>query len=299
MKVFKLTGLFLAIWLCFAFAEEEAVKALYPKQDVDGPVSYLDSRSASPQLFKQMADDGWQRYVRLSKHDGNLVETGWVNQGQLADGYISGPSWPMRWPKGSGVEYGYAFVFFVGAEVRDANGDLIHIFSDRFHRSNLEQSPDKSHWWDFKPLPGYFNDHHLSSSDYLIGGINEDVGEDGYPGTNDFGEGDGELQLAEDFNRNGVLDESMVNVAEWAAMSHLRETWPTWWPAQSYAGDDRAIGEQRPGPAAGRWNGEYGYYIRSDQESYYLMDDHENDEFEYFPFVLPGTDLPDDRPWPE
>ncbi len=53
------------------------------------------------------------------------------------------------------------------------------------------------------------------------------------------------------------------------------------------------------GPAAGKWNGEYGYYVRADQESYYVMDDHENDEFAYYPENLPGSDQPDTRPWPD
>jgi len=288
------------IWIGSLPAEGPEIRAKYQKTDENSVSRWTSSRSYSPELFKRSQEIlGWQQYVRLSKHDGNLVSTGWVNQGQLADGYISGPNWPMIWPKGSGVEYGYAFVFFVAGEVVDVHGNTIHICSDRFHRSNIEQSPDKTHWYDFKPLPKYFNNHHIGSSEWDISGISEDVGIDGYPNTNDFGEGDGELQMAEDFNRNGVLDLSLINVAEWAAMSHLRETWPEWWPPQSYNGDDRGVNEERPGPAAGRWNGEYGYYVRSSQESYYLMDDHENDEFEYYPFNLPGSDEPDTRPWPD
>ena len=248
-------ALFVPIILLFSWVvkitpEEDKVKKKYRNND-----GSQNSRT-SISLLKNMGEDidGWQQYVRLSKHDGNLVESGWVNQGQLADGYISGPSWPMIWPKGSGTEYGYVFDFFVAAEVKDINNNIIHICSDRFHRSDAEQSPDKTHWFDFKPLPKYYNNHHLGSIDWDIGGISEDVGLDGVPNTNDMGEGDGELQLAEDFNRNGVLDISMINVAEWAAMSHLQETWPEWWAPQSYEGDDRAFGEERPGPAAGRWN---------------------------------------------
>ncbi|RLG89360.1 MAG: hypothetical protein DRO16_04105, partial [Thermoprotei archaeon] len=294
-KTIFLTIILLFSWVVNIKPEEDKIKKKYKTNNV-----FENSRTAIS-LFKNMDEDnfGWQKYVRLSKHDGNLVESGWVNQGQLADGYISGASWPMIWPKGSGIEYGYVFNFFVAAEVTDENGNLIHIVSDRFHRGNLEQSPDKSHWFDFKPLPKFFNNHHLGLNEWDIGGISEDVGLDGIPNTNDQGEGDGELQLAEDFNRNGVLDLSLINVSEWAAMSHLRETWPEWWPAQSYEGDDRPIGDERPGPAAGKWNGAYGYYVRADQESYYLMDDHENDEFAYYPFNLPGTSEPDTRPWPD
>ena len=281
-------------------AQDPVTKADYSKKNVEENLSWLSSRNYSPNLLKSALEtQGWRKYVRLSKHDGNLVETGWVNQGQLSDGYIDGPNWNMVWPKGSGIEYGYVFTFFVAGEVKDVNDNIIHIISDRFHRGDIEQSPDKSHWYDFKPFPKYFNNHHSGSSEWDIGGLSEDIGVDGFPNTNDFGEGDGELQPAEDFNSNGVLDLSLINVSEWAAMSHLRETWPQWWPPQSYNGDDRAIGEERPGPAAGRWNGQYGYYARADQESYYLVDDHENDEFQYYPFNLPGTDEPDTRPWPE
>ena len=294
-KTIFLTIVLLFSWVVNITPEEDKIKKKYKTTNISG-----NSRT-SISLLKKMDDDefGWQKYVRLSKHDGNLVETGWVNQGQLADGYISGANWPMIWPKGSGVEYGYVFNFFVAAEVTDINNNIIHIVSDRFHRGDIEQSPDKSHWYDFKPLPKYFNNHHLGLSEWDIGGISEDVGIDGVPNTNDEGEGDGVLQVAEDFNRNGVLDLSLINVSEWAAMSHLQETWPEWWPPQSYEGDDRGYDEERPGPAAGRWNGEYGYYIRADQESYYVMDDHENDEFEYYPFNLPGTGEPDMRPWPD
>jgi len=270
-------GLIWLVPLSFLFAEEKAVKDNYRKIES----AWLNSdQGFLASLKKSLADEqGWARYVRLSRHNGNLIETGWVNQAQLADGYIDGPSWPMTWPRGSqATEYGYVFNFFVAGEVVDVNGNTIHIVSDRFHRSSNEQSADKTHWYDFKPLPGYFNEHHMNSDDWYVGGIGEDVGPDGFPNTNDEGEGNGVLDSGEDLNKNGILDDEIINVSEFAAMSHMPETWPTWWPPQSYQGDDRAIGEQRPGPAAGRWNGEYGYYIRADQESYYLCDDHENDD---------------------
>ncbi len=298
--------LMLLLFIGFSFAENEEVKGQYTKTDNSVGSAWVNSRADNLSLFKTGAESrGWQKYVRLSKHDGNLVESGWVNQGQLADGYayIDGPSFPMIWPKGSGVSYGYVFVFFVEGEVKDPYGNTIHICSDRFHRHNIEQSPDKTHWYDFKPLPKFFNNHHLGGSEWDIGGVSEDVGVDGIPNTHDFGEGDGELQIAEDFNRNGLLDLSLINVYEWAAMSNLRETWPEYWPAQTYPGDDRPVGSDRPGRRAGRWNGEYGAYVRADQESFYHMDDHENDEFEYYPFMMidttTGDYVPDTRPWPD
>ena len=67
-----------------------------------------------------------------------------------------------------------------------------------------------------------------------------------------------------------------ANVHNYPAMSHLAETWPASWP------------HDYPGPAGsrdGRWNGEFGSFVRADQESYYVMDDRNNDEFDYYPFV--------------
>jgi hypothetical protein len=269
--------------------------------DVSG-LSYLSSKTNSPSLQKQLAAaKGWSKYIRFSKHDGNLVEAGFVNQGQLSDGYFSGGFWGMTWPKGSNRRsYGYTFVFFVAGETKDARGNTIHIVSDRYARSPGEISPDYSHAYYFMPVPRYFNNHHPNSTDWDMGGISEDVGMDGLPGTKDEGEGDGILQSNEDFNSNGILDLSMINESEWVAMSHRRETWPADWPPASYNGDTRGPDDiYSLGPCHGRWNGEYGYYVRSDQESYYVMDDHENDEFEYYPENLPGTDQPDMRPWPD
>ncbi len=243
---------------------------------------------------KNDGDRGNVQYLRKGLHSGNLVESAFLNRGQLSDGY-HGQSFPMNWPRGEGVMYGFLFDFFVAAEVVTIDGDTIHVISDCFKRGDVELTPDGSHWYFWQPLPGYFNDKHKTSSDYYIGGISEDVGIDGYPNTNDEGEGNNELDPGEDFNTNGILDLDLTNVLEYPAMSHAPETWPTYWPSQSYPGDDRAIEENRAGVRAGRWNGEFGTYIRGDQESYYVMDDSENDEFEYYPFEDSLSALP----WPD
>lgn len=271
--------------------------------EAKAPTSYMSTRGYSPAFLRKALDGlGWSKYIRYAKHDGNLVVTGMVNQGQMASGYTSGGLAGMRWPKGANESsYGYVFVYYVAGEVTDSRGNLIHIVSDRFNRNSVEMSQDGSHNYHFMPLPRYYNNHHPQSADWDIGGITEDVGLDGVPNTHDSGEGDGKLQAVEDFNANGVLDLSMINQVEWFAMSHRKETWPADWPPQSYAGDWRipGVNDHDLGPCAGKWNGEYGYYIRADQESYYIMDDHENDEFEYYPENLPGTDQPDTRPWPD
>jgi len=296
----SLLAIFL-LWTNLSFTKDHDASKKRGAQTESG-LSYLNSREYTSAWNQAAAATGWSKYIRFSKHDGNLVECGFINQGQLSNGYKGGFC-GMNWPKGAKQRpYGYVFLYYVAGEVRDKFGHTIHIISDRFNRNTShEQSPDQSHRYHFMPLPRYFNNHHLSSADWDMGGINEDVGVDGLPGTFDEGEGDDILQTAEDFNRNGVLDKSMVNESEWAAMSHRKETWPADWPPQSYAGDPRVPGvdDFKLGPCAGRWNGEYGYYVRADQESYYIMDDHENDEFEYYPENLPGSDQPDTRPWPQ
>lgn len=278
-----------------------SVSQVFAQASVDKTGGKSQSRSgrfASSQVgFRKLMEDeqGWAKYIRSSIHDGNLIETSYINQGQLADGWLEGSGGSkMIWPKGSGVEYGWAFNFFVAGEVIDTAGNVIHIVSDRFSRGTAETAPDESHRYHWMPVPKYFNNRHPDSQDWNMGGISEDMGLDGIPNSNDEGEYDGELQPVEDVNGNGILDQSLLNVVEWSAMSHRRETWPTWWPPQSYPGDDRQEGEEREGVRAGRWNGEFGAYIRASQEAYYVMDDHENDEFDYFPF----DDSLSMRPWP-
>ena len=241
-------------------------------------------------------EEGHDKYLRYTIHDGNLITGGITNSGLISHHYVSG-SPTISWPKGpKKISYIHGTVFFVAAEVVDANGDTIHIISDNYRRSSAEASNDLSHFYAFMPLPKYFNmDQPEAYEIPEIYGINEDVGADGIPNTLDSGEGDGLLQMAEDFNGNGILDISMQNEVGWFAISHRKETWPEYWPPQSYPGDDREIGEARSGVRAGRWNGEYGAYMRADQESFYAIDDRENDEFEYYPIEGDSLDFPDGR----
>ena len=54
------------------------------------------------------------------------------------------------------------------------------------------------------------------------------------------------------------------------SMSDNYESWPNSWPNRS---DDWNS----------EWNGQYGKYVRADQESYFVMDDYFNSEFEFWP----------------
>ncbi len=79
----------------------------------------------------------------------------------------------------------------------------------------------------------------------------------------------------------GYFHAGDANTHNYPAMSHLQETWPANWP------------HDHPGPAGsrdGRWNGEFGSFVRADQESYYVMDDRNNDEYLYYPFIGSAQD---------
>lgn len=80
---------------------------------------------------------------------------------------------------------------------------------------------------------------------------------------------------------SGYFHAGAANRLNYPAMSHLTETWPESWP------------HDHPGLAGsrdGRWNGEFGAFVRGDQESYYVMDDRNNDEYPYYPFVGSSQD---------
>ena len=84
----------------------------------------------------------------------------------------------------------------------------------------------------------------------------------------------------------GYFNPGAANDLGYPAMSHMEDTWPARWP-HDYPGDD--------GERDGRWNGEFGAYTRADQESYYVMDDRNNDEYEYYPFTGSAQDSTDLR----
>ncbi|RMI01314.1 MAG: hypothetical protein D6681_10985 [Calditrichaeota bacterium] len=293
-----LPGLILGLFLLFAGEQipaqttyKDAAGSQQPQMNLNG------SRSFSRFSKTSLDEPGNAKYTRFVIHDGNLVNGGVLNKGLISySGVANTPR--IGWPKGpDNVTYIWGDYFFVAGEVVDAHGDTIHIVSDHFAFGTFgDMAPDLSHSYTWQPLPKYYNlDQPGAQTEPLIGGISEDVGVDGLPNTHDFGEGDGKLQPQEDFNRNGELDLHLRNEIGWYAISHRRETWPEYWPPGSYPGDDRDPndpGDDRPGVRAGRWNGEFGAYVRADQESYYVMDDRENDEFDYYPFY------PDTLPWP-
>ncbi len=291
-------------YLCFAMALLSSSNLLLSqekyndyKKERSSQTSLRSSRNYTRGLAKPsgtLDEEGLVKYRKIAMHDGNLVTGPIINSGLISYSGI-GDDIRIGWPKGTKwARYIWGSYFYVAGEVVDASGDTIHIVSDDFDiEGRYELAPDGSHVFCTMPLPKYYNlDIPGSLETPLVYGISEDVGKDGFPRTNDEGEGDGELQSVEDFNGNGELDLQMENTVGWFAISHRKETWPEYWPAGSYPGDTRPDSAEYAGDRAGRWNGEYGAYTRADQESYYVMVDRENDEFEYYPF--PG----DTASWP-
>ena len=255
----------------------------------------------------------FRNFVRGAVASGNLIQVPYVTNINISGGYWGSTVSPSRiiWPKGSGVEYGHTMSFIVAGEVIPDNGEPLQILTDSYNRSGGDTHPSGSHKFFFTALPGYYNmQGELSTKNrlndnpddrsllrqtgfYFVGGLDEDTN------------GNGQLDPGEDLNNNNELDRSLINDIEYTAQSNLPQSWPEFWPPQSYVGDSRTPcafeqgTECEPGPGvrAGRWNGAYGAFVRSDQESYYLADDRDNDEFHYYPFLDPATGEPDRRDW--
>ncbi len=254
----------------------------------------------------------WARFWARGFFDKNLIYTPFWNIGNVTDSGLS-PSKGLMWPGSQGLNYGGNFNFYLAAYVTDMSqyqgkqipeqrsGAQFGIVSNAYlpHVSNAtvaQLSSDRTHQQIWAPLPGYFNDGFYG----FIWGINEDVN------------GDGELDPSEDVNYNGQLDYNLnppESILKSAAMSTDKRTWPEFWPGGSYIGDDRpAAGRPpkttQPGIRAGKWNGEYKAGTIADQESIYMMDDHENDywndykAYKYWP--LKNDDgTPDTTTWKE
>ena len=217
----------------------------------------------------------------------NLIYSPVWNIGNITDSNVE-PNESMKWPGSEGLTYGVYFNFYIGTLVTDMSqfegqvvpeqwdGEQFPILSDAYlphisQHSVAQLSSDRTHQQIWAPVPGFYNE----GINGFIWGINEDVNNDG------------ELTPAEDLNFNGQLDYHLdppESIIKSLALSTDQRTWPEYWPGGTYAGDTRPYFGRPPrtinaGLRAGLWNGEYGAKTIADQESYYMMDDHENDHW--------------------
>ncbi|MCH7516538.1 MAG: hypothetical protein IIB08_05370, partial [Bacteroidetes bacterium] len=90
---------------------------------------------------------------RTGIHTGNLIRTAFSNYGNIGSRTLKEAR--MEWPVGSGVTYGFEFIFFVASEVITDNGDTIHIISERYSGGSRDVPSPEDHNWGWEPLGGY------------------------------------------------------------------------------------------------------------------------------------------------
>ena len=131
---------------------------------------------------------------RSGIHTGNLVRTAYSNFGNLGSRTLKEAR--MEWPIGSGITYGFEFVFWVASEVITDAGDTLHIISDRYTGGSADHPSTEDNNWGWEPLLGFFDDGEV------VNGIGEDIN------------GSGRLTEEEDSNANGGLDHQRMNKVE-------------------------------------------------------------------------------------
>ena len=108
---------------------------------------------------------------RTGVHTGNLIRAAYSNFGNLGSRTLVEAR--MEWPIGSGVLYGFEYVFFAASEVTTEQGDTLHIVSERYTGGSRDVPTPETHNWGWEPIAGYFNDG------VLTGGLDEDLNKNG------------------------------------------------------------------------------------------------------------------------
>ena len=128
-----------------------------------------------------------------------------------------------------------------------------------------------SYIWEFSPV--------IAASVVDINGNRKHIVSDGISGLSDDSP-EGSPWSFEPLS--GFANPNQENLA----MSDNPSSWPSSWP-------------NRPEDWNGQWNGQYGQYVRADQESYFVVDDYYNSEFEFWPDTSDtpssSTDSPDNH----
>lgn len=127
-------------------------------------------------LASQLVSPGWgqtpmdalhgdQNYSYSGLHSGNQIRANFYNDGLVGRRYVNTTDIGGEWPINSGHRYINQQIVFVGAEVKDENGEIKHIVSEgngcTAGNSNNADSGDSGpngEWYSFAPLPGFAND---------------------------------------------------------------------------------------------------------------------------------------------
>ena len=156
----------------------------WSKKDFDTYIRQLEGRK---HLYKSAAHGD----RKFGLHDGNKMRTLFYNYGSIGRPNTE-PS--MEWPAYSGHGYAYEFGAIVGAQVVDAYGDTVGIFSDGMLDGGDYDPTGGANWWGWEPLPGYAavspNENIAASNNPMTWGYNFPTDEEGnllWPGQ--FGDG--------------------------------------------------------------------------------------------------------------
>ena len=176
-------------------------------------------------------------------HNGNLIVTAFYNYGCIGNWWVGTRVESGIYPKGSGHSYIAEFTPIVGTQVIDAHGNLVAIFSDGYGDPVRMDKSPLGYRWGFEPLPGYADP---DQGNIAMSDALDNDGPDGIPASDGSTDDDGKP-----------------------------DSWPFRWPDRPTWFDSKT--------GLPYWNGQYGHYVRADQESYFVMNDYFNDEFEFYP----------------
>jgi hypothetical protein len=119
---------------------------------------------------------------RMGVHAGNLFRTTFFNDGTYGGRTNQPDQIAGEWPINSGHLYLVDGNVFVGSEVVDNKGNLIHIMSENksadIGGSAGDKDPVTQEWWTFLPLPGFAN----SAEDKIAMAKGSSEWEDSWPG---------------------------------------------------------------------------------------------------------------------
>ncbi|MBN2000585.1 hypothetical protein JW935_23760 [candidate division KSB1 bacterium] len=115
-------------------------------------------------LMDQLHGD--EKFSYKGLHSGNMLRTNFYNDGMVGGGRNDPENIGGEWPINSGRNYLAKISMFIGAEVKDINGEVKHIVSEAngtamgqggISATSGDSGPN-GEWWTFAPLPGFAND---------------------------------------------------------------------------------------------------------------------------------------------
>lgn len=207
-------------------------------------------------VFAQPKPHGVFEDERSNIHSGNQIRTTFYNNGFVGRVGDRPNDIGGEYPINSGHMYIGDYLIMVGAEITDVNGEIKHsVITPRGPKVSArtgDQASDGSLWYTWEGLPGYAN-----------------------PDTNLVAMTD---LKDSDYNNLGT---NPLTGKPFGVTDNFGLTWPKSWP-------DKMSDVVDPG-WPGKWNGYFGKNVfNADQESYYLMDDYNDQRYLFYP---DSTDL--------